>query len=94
MLDELLSRDWNEKCLAISGGAVLAYFVLPPRRPLVALGVAVGTYIAIAWYDELYDCDERLVAQGGLFGAVTGPLKPAVTDGTYGGGMGDAEPPC
>ena len=54
----------------------------------------VSTYIAIAWYDELYDCDERLVAQGGLFGAVTGPLKPAVTDGTYGGGMVGPEPPC
>ena len=83
MQDHLLSRNWNEKCLAISGGVVLAHFVLPPRRPLVALGVAVGTYIAIAWYDELYDCDERLVAQGGLFGAVTGPLKPAVSGGNY-----------
>ena len=87
MLNKVLSRGFNEKCLAISGGAVLAYFALPPQKPAVAVGIAVLTYVAIAWYDELYNCDERLVARGGLFGRVTGPLKPAVSHGTYGGGM-------
>ena len=85
MLEKLLSRGFNEKCLAISGGAVLAYYTLPPQRPAVAVGIAVLTYVAIAWYDELFNCDERLVARGGLFGKVTGPLKPPVTQGTYGG---------
>ena len=93
MLDFLLEREFNEKCLVISGGAVLAYFVLPPRRPLVAAGVAVGTYVAIAWYDQLFNCDEKLQPLGGLFGAVSGPFKPAVSNGVYGGGMA-APGPC
>ena len=54
MLGFLLEREFNEKCLVISGGAVLAYFVLPPRRPPAPLGVAVGSYVAVAWYDQLY----------------------------------------
>ena len=93
MLDFLLEREFNEKCLVISGGAVLAYFVLPPRRPLVAAGVAVGTYVAIAWYDALFNCDTKLQPLGGLFGAVSGPFKPAVSNGVYGGGMA-APGPC
>ena len=92
-LSGLLSRDFNEKCLIISGGAVAAYALLPPRRLWVGVGVAVGTYIVIAWYDELYNCSDRLVAQGGLFGAVSGPFKPPVSNGTYGGAMA-APAPC
>ena len=92
MLDSLLNREFNEKCLVISGGAVLAYFVLPPRRPLVAAGVAVGTYVAIAWYDTLFNCEDKLQPLGGLFGAVSGPFKPAVSNGVYGGGMATPGP--
>ena len=93
MLDFLLEREFNEKCLVISGGAVLAYFVLPPRRPLVALGVAVGSYVAVAWYDQLFNCEEKLKPLGGLFRAVSGPFKPAVSNGVYGGDMA-APGPC
>ena len=92
----LLEREFNEKCLVISGGArrgVLAYFVLPPRRPLVAAGVAVGTYVAIARDEQLFNCEEKLKPLGGLFGAVSGPFKPAVSNGVYGGGMA-APGPC
>ena len=86
--------EYNEKCLIKSGAAVAAYALLPPRRLWVGVGLAVGTYVAIAWYDALCGCDERMVAQGGLFGEVTGPLKPPVVGGVYGGGMGAPGAPC
>ena len=94
----MFDREYNEKCIAISGLAVLAYFTLPVRRASVAVGVAVGTYVAIAWYDEAYACEERLQAFGGIYGAVTAPLKPAVgVDGRYGSGAEShsrADCPC
>ena len=76
----------------ISGSAVLAFFVLPPRRPLVAAGVAVGTHVATAWYGQLFNCSAKLQPLGGLLGAVSGPFKPAVSNGVYGGGMADPGP--
>ena len=93
-LSWLTDREYNEKCLMISGLAVAAYAVLPPRRLWVGVGLAVGTYVGIAWYDSLYGCSEKLVAQGGLFGAVTGPLKPPVVGGVYGGDMAPGGAPC
>ena len=94
MLDFLFEREFNEKCLAISGAAVLAYFTLPPRRASVAAAIAVGTYVFIAYYDDLFDCDDKLRSLGGLYGALTAPLKPAVgADGRYGSDSdGDALP--
>ena len=93
-LSWLADREYNEKCVVISGAAVTAYALLPPRRLWVGVGIAVASYVLVAWYDELYDCEERLVARGGLFGALTGPMKPPVSNGTYGGGMAGPEPPC
>ena len=90
----LADREFNKKCAVISGLAVLGYYALPPRRLWVGAALAVATYVGVAWYDELYDCDERLVARGGLFGAVSAPLKPPVTDGTYGGGMAAPRATC
>ena len=29
-----------------------------------AARVAVGTYVAIAWYDQLFNCDEKLQPLG------------------------------
>ena len=87
-------REFNTKCILISGGAVVAYWALPPRRVSVAVGLAIATYVAIAWYDLVYNCDTKLRALGGLFGAITAPFKPAVVDGRYGGGMAAAPALC
>ena len=91
VLSWLADREYNEKCVVISGAAVTAYALLPPRRLWVGVGIAVASYVLVAWYDELYNCEERLVARGGgLFGALTGPMEPPASNGTYGGSM--AEP--
>ena len=93
-LSWLANREYNEKCVAIAGLAVVGYYTLPPRRLWVGVGLAIGVYAGIAWYDALYGCSERLVARGGLFGAVSGPFKPPVVEGVYGGGMATTTAPC
>ena len=74
--------EFNIKCVVISGLAVGSHFLLP-RNAKTAAVLAVAWYAGIAWYDALYDCDERLRANGGLFGLVSAPLKPAVRGGLY-----------
>jgi hypothetical protein len=66
----------NPKCLVFSGALALGYWYLPPKNPVTVIGLLLGGYIALAWYDELYNCDERL--QPGLLDPVTGWLKPPV----------------
>ena len=90
ILQTLENREYNPKCIAISAGVVAAYWFLPPKQALIAAGLAVGTYIGIAHYDSLYNCEERLYSFDGWFSQTFGVFKPHVgTDGTYGG---DLEP--
>ena len=93
-MDWLLKREFNTKCLVISGLAATAYAVLPPKKVWVGVGLAASTHVAIAWYDKLYNCDEKLRSFGGLLGEVTAPFKPAVVDGQYGGSMRGGGPAC
>ena len=86
LLTTLQNREFNPKCIVISGGVVGAYLLLPPRSlPLAAL-LAVGTYVGIAHYDNMFGCEERLKSFDGWFARTFGALKPPVgDDGTYGG---------
>ena len=79
---------YNPKCLVASGAVVGGYWLLSPsdRRVSVALGLAIATYAGLAWYDRLYNCDERLQSFGGPVSLVTGPFKPALdADNRYTG---------
>ena len=79
---------YNSKCVAASGLVVGGYWVLAPsdRRVSVALALAVATYAGLAWYDKLYDCDERLESFGGHVSVITFPFKPALdADNRYTG---------
>ena len=93
-MDLLFKREFNTKCLVISGAVVTAYVVLPKRNLWVGAGLALATYVLIAWYDKLYNCDDKLIAFGGLFGEVTGPFKPSVVGNVYGGSMKEGTPGC
>ena len=90
-MDWLFNREFNTKCVVLSGVAVTAYAILPPRKLWVGAGLAVATYVALGWYDTMYDCNDKLTARGGLFGEITGPFKPPVVAGVYGGSMAE---PC
>ena len=90
ILQTLENREYNPKCIAISAGVVAAYWFLPPKQALIAAGLAVATYIGIAHYDSMYNCEERLYSFDGWFSQTFGAFKPPVgRDGTYGG---DLEP--
>ena len=80
---------YNPKCVVASGLVVGGYWLLAPsdRRVSVALGLAIATYAGLAWYDKLFDCDERLESFGGPVSVVTGPFKPALdAENRYTGG--------
>jgi UDP-N-acetylmuramyl pentapeptide phosphotransferase/UDP-N-acetylglucosamine-1-phosphate transferase len=78
----------NPKCLIYSGALAGLYWYLPPKQPVVVVGYLLGGYVALAWYDELFNCDARLSANT-ILHDLTAMIKPAVVDGTYG-----AKKPC
>lgn len=57
----------NPKCVFISLGLAAGYWFAPPKNVYVLGSLLVGTYFAIAWYDELYDVPRsRRLKQGFL----------------------------
>ena len=77
-MDALLDREFNVKCVLISGGVVGAYYVLPPDRLWVAAMLAVGSYVGIAWYDHTFQCEDRLISYDSPWTTLTKPFKPPV----------------
>lgn len=74
----------NTKCLVISGVLGAGYWFLPQKSVVVLGGVVLGSYIGVAWYDELYNCEDRL--RTGVLTPVTSWAKPEVVGGRYGCG--------
>jgi hypothetical protein len=70
--------------LVVSGVLGAGYWFLPQKNWLVLGGVVMGSYIGLAWYDELYDCRDRLKV--GALTPLTKWAKPTVDDEqqTYG----------
>lgn len=51
----------NPKCVAFSFLMILLYWILVPDSNLYVLPViAIGAYIAMAWYDMTFHCDTAL----------------------------------
>jgi hypothetical protein len=78
----------NVKCLAFSAFLIAVYW-MPPWAPLLSpydlawkramtIILAFVGYILLAWYDTLYDCNDRL--RPTFLGWLSAPFKPA----TYG----------
>lgn len=68
----------NPKCLVFSA-FVLAVYWLPhakafPHKVIIAFLLATSAYILMAWYDVLYDCNDRL--RPTLLGWISKPFKP------------------
>jgi len=68
----------NEKCLVFSA-FVLAVYWMPHPEPLAhrivaAFFLATLAYVLLAWYDFIYDCNDRLKPT--LLGWLSMPFKP------------------
>jgi len=69
----------NPKCLVFSGFVLAVYWLPHPKalahRFVAAFLLATAAYIALAWYDYIYDCTDRLGPT--LLGWMSGFFKPA-----------------
>jgi hypothetical protein len=68
----------NVKCLIISAIVLIVYWLPHPRhiahRFVAAFLLATATYIGLAWYDVLYDCNDHLGPT--ILGWMSAPFKP------------------
>lgn len=69
----------NPKCLVFSGFVLLVYWLPHPaafaHKCVAAFLLATAAYIALAWYDYIYDCTDRLGPT--LLGWMSGFFKPS-----------------
>jgi hypothetical protein len=68
----------NEKCIAFSA-FVLAVYFMPHQKAwqheiVFAFVLAMTAYVLMAWYDYIYDCNDKLGPT--LLGALIGWAKP------------------
>jgi hypothetical protein len=50
----------NVKCIIFAVGLMVSYWFLPNRNPFLLPLIFIVGYIAMAWYDHLYNCDLKL----------------------------------
>jgi len=54
----------NPKCLVFSGFVLAVYWMPHPKplahRILTAFMLATLAYVLLAWYDMIYDCNDKL----------------------------------
>ena len=68
----------NMKCIVISAIVLVIYWLPHPahiaHRAVAAFLLATATYISLAWYDVLYDCNDHLKPT--ILGWLSMPFKP------------------
>jgi UDP-N-acetylmuramyl pentapeptide phosphotransferase/UDP-N-acetylglucosamine-1-phosphate transferase len=69
----------NPKCLVFSGFVLSVYWLPHPKalehRIVAAFLLATLAYVSLAWYDLIFDCNDRL--RPTLLGWLSMPFKPA-----------------
>ena len=68
----------NLKCLVFSISILMVYWLPHPKTVahnlVMGFLISVSAYIALAWYDVMYDCNDRLKPT--LLGWLSKPFKP------------------
>ena len=68
----------NPKCLVFSVAVIAVYFLPHPttlaHNIVMVFLIGCSAYIALAWYDFKYSCNDRL--RPTLLGYISGPFKP------------------
>ena len=75
----------NPKCLVFSAFVLGVYWLPHPKafshRILMAFLLATSAYIIMAWYDVIYDCNDRLKPT--MLGWMSKPFKPKEYSDAY-----------
>lgn len=72
----------NPKCIFVSLFLVLSYWILPSRNIIVAVFVVLVSYVALSWYDYLYECNQKMLSgSAGL--SLTSIFKPQESGGIH-----------
>jgi hypothetical protein len=77
----------NEKCLVFAAFVLFVFYMPHPKawehQIVLAFVLAMTAYVLMAWYDYIYDCNDKLGPT--LFGALIGWAKPygGVPPGTH-----------
>lgn len=70
--------ELNAKCVVFSAFVLAVYWLPHPsayiHRVIAAFLLATAAYILMAWYDVIYDCNDRLGPT--LLGWLSMPFKP------------------
>ena len=65
----------NIKCIIFSLILMISYWILPYRNPFILPLIFVFSYVGMAWYDHMYNCDLKMY--GGKYGGyLSSPFKP------------------
>jgi len=68
----------NPKCLVFSGFVLAVYWLPHPKefthKIVAAFIIATLSYVVLAWYDLIFDCNDRLKPT--LLGWMSSPFKP------------------
>jgi hypothetical protein len=75
----------NVKCLVFSAAILVVYWLPHPSTVAhnIVMGFLIGVsaYISLAWYDVLYNCNDRLKAT--FLGWMSKPFKPKEYSDNY-----------
>lgn len=75
----------NPKCLFLSAVVIFIYWMPHPKffthKIVASFLLATATYIGLAWYDVLYDCNDHLKPT--LLGWLSKPFKPEEYEKAY-----------
>lgn len=67
--------SFNYKCIAMSIFFAGFYWFAPPKNKWVLVGILYLTYLALAWYDHIFDCKNNSLKPTFLY-SFYGFLKP------------------
>lgn len=75
----------NPKCLVFSAIILIIYWLPHPKSTahnlVMGFLLATSSYISLAWYDVIFDCNDRL--RPTLFGWLSKPFKPPQYSNEY-----------
>lgn len=65
--------EFNIKCIIVSGVLMAGYWFLPNKNPWMLPAIFIISYVALSWYDVLYNCNSKMYS--GQYG-ISAIFKP------------------